>query len=49
MSWLDSQVKYWIIEVKDLAELSLLKWSVLAGKVCREVVHFELRCKVWFS
>ena len=32
-----------------LVELSLLKWVILAGKVCRKVVGFEMKWKVWFS
>ena len=39
----------WIIEVECLVELSLLKEVVLGGKVCRMLVDFVLRCKVWFS
>ena len=31
------------------AELSLLEWGVLAGKVCKRSVGFGVRCKVWFS
>ncbi len=34
---------------KGLVKLSLLKWDSLAVKVCREVVHFVIRCNIWLS